>query len=160
VCRLLSSPLITTIIRLPDVDMWYIGSSRLLHCLLPRCTGCTTFVPAIFMCAGTPQNYMLYAFPRICRVLYRVYHRICVSFSNGPWTVVIKSWFKPTFNRYKWYTYHETQLPRGFPVYHYVFFAGTPNGKSSIESITYGVPGCTANAFRSQAFLGSSCVID
>lgn len=109
------------------------------------CTGCTTFVPRTNTACGTPENGPRTGFYGIKHEVYQMYQYRSVSFSNRPWTVVIKSWFKPTFNRYKWYTYHETQLPHGFRVYHQHFSAGTPLQHLLIKSMTQGVPGCTTN---------------
>ncbi len=114
----------------------------------PRCTGCTTFVPIKKCVRGTPPTPIKKGLQLKTTPVYQVYHRFCVSFSNRPWTVVRKSWLKTFFYRYKWYTYKESLLTRGFPVYHLLFHAGTPFDVSSMKSITYvdvGVPGCTGN---------------
>lgn len=135
-CQLLSSHLRTTIITLV---MW---TSRVVdHCLrvideCQRCTGCTTSVPPVLQRAGTPTSPVFVVLFSKKRQVYRVYHRICVSFRNGPWTVVIESWYKSIINRYKWYTCHETLLTRGLQVYHLLFLRGTPKRGSVNKSIT------------------------
>lgn len=115
-----------TIISLPDDVCWYAVGCICATRVQPRCTGCTTSVPAIFIPSGTPQTPTPIGIFVFAEDVYRMYHRFGVSFSNRPWTVVIESWLDSLNNRYKWYTCHETLLTRGLQVYQLDFTSGTP----------------------------------
>ena len=133
--QLLSSVRRTTIITLVMERYRTVGVRYRTNINGPRCTGCTSSVPPKTRMCGTPADQILTGFHRRKHEVYRVYHRICVSFSNRPYTVVIKSLFKQQYDRYKWYTYHETLLTRGFPVYQLILRGGTPQAESSMKSI-------------------------
>jgi hypothetical protein len=142
--QLLSSASIITIITLVMERLRTVGVRPRTADDGPRCTGCTTFVPRTNTMCGTPATPKPVGFRSGKHKVYRVYHRICVSFRNGPWTVVIESLFDLLNNRYKWYTCHVSQLTQGFPVYRHGNCAGTPFSESSINIRLCGVPGCTA----------------
>ena len=154
--QLLSSASITTIITLVMERSRTVGVRPRTNIKGPRCTGCTSSVPPETQMCGTPADQISAGFHRGKHEVYRVYHRICVSFRNGPWTVVIESWLDSLNNWYKWYTCYETLLTRGFPVYHVLFRAGTPFSESSIKSVPWGVPRCTTNKlpFRQIIWIG------
>ena len=135
IALLLSSALCTTITMCNMERTSTVVVQRLCKRVPGRCTGCTSSVPPANTACGTPTDQQFIAICSVCRSLYQVYHRFCVSFRNRPWTVVIESLFKQQYNRYKWYTYHETLLTRGLQVYHLLFGNGTPLSESSIESI-------------------------
>ena len=147
VVQLLSSASITTIITLVMERSRTDVVRPRTNLKGPRCTGCTSSVPPETRMCGTPADQILIGFHRGKHEVYRVYHRICVSFRNGPWTVVIESLFDSLNNRYKWYTFHEPQLTRGFPVYQLILRGGTPQAESSMKSVGYGVPRCTTNTY-------------
>jgi len=142
--HLLSSASIITIITLVMERLRTVGVRPRTADDGPRCTGCTTFVPRTNTVCGTPATPEPAGFRPRKHKVYRVYHRFCVSFRNGPWTVVIESLFDSLNNRYKWYTCHVSQLTQGFPVYQLIFRGGTPFSESSINIRLCGVPGCTA----------------
>lgn len=133
--QLLSSASITTIITNVMERSRTVGVRPRTNIKGPRCTGCTSSVPPETRMCGTPADQILIGFHRRKHEVYRVYHRICVSFRNRPWTVVIESLFDSLNNRYKWYTCHETLLTRGFPVYQLILRGGTPQAESSMKSI-------------------------
>lgn len=141
--QLLSSASITTIITLVMERLRTVGVRPRTADDGPRCTGCTTFVPRTNTVCGTPATPEPAGFRPRKHKVYRVYQQDCVSFGNGPWTVVIESLFDSLNNRYKWYTCNVSQLTQGFPVYRHGKCAGTPFGESSINIRLCGVPGCT-----------------
>ena len=149
---LLSSSLIITIISLSDDACWFTFGCTWFTCLHPRCTGCTTSVPAVFVPCGTPETPTPVGIFAFAECLYQVYHRFCVSFSSGPWTVVIESWLDSLINRYKWYTCPGRALTQGFPVYQYAFRCWYTFNESSINIRLCGVPGCTTNSRKNQRF--------
>lgn len=134
--QLLSSASITTIITLVMERLRTVGVRPRTADDGPRCTGCTTFVPLTKIACGTPENHMNKRVQRNTPPVYRVYHRLCVS--TQKWTVdrSYRFLFKERYNRYKWYTYHETLLTRGLQVYHLLFLRGTPKRGSVNKSIT------------------------
>lgn len=126
IALLLSSALCTTITMCNMERTSTVVVQRMCKRVPGRCTGCTSIVPPVNTSCGTPTDQLFTVVCSVCRSLYQVYHRFCVSFSNRPWTVVIESWFDSLINRYKWYTCHETLLTRGLQVYQLVFTSGTP----------------------------------
>ena len=141
--QLLSSASITTIITLVMERLRTVGVRPRTADDGPRCTGCTTFVPRTNIVCGTPAIPEPAGFRPRKHKVYRVYQQDCVSFGNGPWTVVIESLFDSLNNRYKWYTCHVSQLTQGFPVYQYAFCCWYTFSESSINIRLCGVPGCT-----------------
>ena len=146
VARLLSSALCTTITMCNMERTSTVVVQRMCKRVPGRCTGCTSIVPPVNTSCGTPTDQLFTVVCSVCRSLYQVYHRFCVSFSNRPWTVVIESLFDSLNNRYKWYKDHETQLPHRFQLYHLTFVTGTPFTKKVANIRLSAVPLCTTNS--------------